>query len=217
MDMHICGEYNAYVNSISSVGQISKSPLILPTSTLQREKAKERLVAPHGERTTAKPSKTRPNRPINSPRHPLPPFQIRIQGCFLIPHRSAPTGKPPPLRAEVLPVEVGGPAGGPNGGLQRPLLGWISSGEQRRRRLRGVAAEAGTSASSAGEEAPPGGAGRGGTGGLRQGRKALAMRGPRPTTSSTSADPGSDDDAVNEVAGRPRTRASSRGGGATPR
>ena len=60
----------------------------------------------------------------------------------------------------------------------------------------------------------PGGAGRGGTGGLRQGRKALAMRGPRPTTSSTSADPGSDDDAANEVAGRPRTRASSRGGGA---
>ena len=35
-----------------------------------------------------------------------------------------------------------GPAGGPDGGLQRPLLGWISSGEQRRRRLRGVAAEA---------------------------------------------------------------------------
>jgi len=73
---------------------------------------------------------------------------------------------------------------------------------------------AGTSASGAGEEAPPGGAGRGGTGGLRQGRKALAMRGPRPTTSSTSADPGSDDDAANEVADRPRTRASSRGGGA---
>jgi hypothetical protein len=40
------------------------------------------------------------------------------------------------------------------------------------------------------------------------------MRGPRPTTSSTSADLGSDDDATNEVAGRPRTRASSRGGGA---
>jgi len=71
-----------------------------------------------------------------------------------------------------------------------------------------------TSASGVGEEAPPGGASRGGTGGLCQGRKALAMRGPRPTTSSTSADPGSDDDAANEVAGRPRTRASSRGGGA---
>ena len=90
---------------------------------------------------------------------------------------------------------------------------------------RGIAAEAaarssgggdmaGTSASGAGEESPPGVAGRGDTGGLRQGRKALAMRGPRPTTSSTSADPGSDDDAANEVAGRPRTRASSRGGGA---
>ena len=87
-------------------------------------------------------ARPRPNRHINSSRHPLPPFQIRIQGCFLIPHRPAPTGKPPPLRAEVLPAEVGGPAGGPDGGLQRPLLGWISSGEQRRRRLRGVAAEA---------------------------------------------------------------------------
>ena len=86
---------------------------------------------------------------------------------------------------------------------------------------------AGTSASGAGEEASRDRAGRGGTSGVRRGRKvtaqhgrgrnATAQRGPRPTISSTSTSVGSDDDVVDEVVSRPRSRMSSRGEVPTPR
>ena len=87
--------------------------------------------------------------------------------------------------------------------------------------------KAGTSASGTGEEASRDRASRGGTSGVRRGRKAIAQRslgrkatvqrGPRPTISSTSTSVGSDDDVVDEVVSRPRTRMSSRGEVPTPR
>ena len=172
------------------------------------------------------------SRPAASARPPSPAGRVQTGPSTRPDIPPIPNPDPGLFPHPASPCSYGQTAAAPRGGAAGG--GWWTGGRTRRgfaeapARVdleRGAAAEAaarssgrggmaGKSASGTGEEAPPGGAGRGGTGGLRQGRKALVMRGPRPTTSSTSADPGSDKDAVNEVAGGPRTRASSRGGGA---